>query len=460
VTSNNRNKNKINIEQKKGSSRNEPTNFMTIHRNVHWVLFLLVVVAVAAVIIGQIQKAYDVEVDLNFADASATTALRLSPTSVTTGVNQTFTLDVNLDPGGEAVTGVDTYITFNPAVVQVVDQNTTTSGVQVAIGTLFPLTSSNLTNNTSGQIQFSVMENPGVSVTASGRIATITFTTVASGSSNINFTHTLNATTDTNVTGSGVNAGTDRLTIVQNSTVTVDGNLPTVSVTAPLASASVTGTINLTANATDNIAVAGVQFKVDGANVGVEDTTSPYSVSWNSTGVSNGTHSITAVARDSSNNIATSAAISVTVTNTTQKSPTITLTPEGRTNKVLSGKVSVLSSTKAILQEPTFTTNSSGQATVNINILPQQVYLKVVVGGYLTRLMGPYDYSTLATTFTVPTLLSADLNSDNIINSLDFSTMNARWLTNDAVADINQDGLVNTIDFSWLSKNWFAVGEN
>ena len=35
--------------------------------------------------------------------------------------------------------------------------------------------------------------------------------------------------------------------------------------------------------ATDNVGVAGVQFKVDGVNQGAEDTVSPYTTTWNAT---------------------------------------------------------------------------------------------------------------------------------------------------------------------------------
>ncbi len=101
--------------------------------------------------------------------------------------------------------------------------------------------------------------------------------------------------------------------------VTVDSNLdttyPTITITAPANSSTVSGTITISANATDNVAVAGVQFKVDGNNIGSEDTTAPYSVSWNSAGVINGYHSIVAIARDTSNNTTPSVASSVTVSN-------------------------------------------------------------------------------------------------------------------------------------------------
>jgi len=89
---------------------------------------------------------------------------------------------------------------------------------------------------------------------------------------------------------------------------------PTVSIISPASGATVSGTITITATASDNVGVAGVQFKVDGSNLGSEITTSPYTTSWNSATVANGTHTISATARDAAGNTAT-ATISVTVSN-------------------------------------------------------------------------------------------------------------------------------------------------
>ena len=96
---------------------------------------------------------------------------------------------------------------------------------------------------------------------------------------------------------------------------TGDTTPPTVSITAPGSGTTVGGTVNVTANAADDDAVAGVQFKLDGAALGVEDTSAPYSVAWNTTTASNGGHTLTAEARDPSGNVATSASVPVTVTN-------------------------------------------------------------------------------------------------------------------------------------------------
>jgi chitodextrinase len=102
-----------------------------------------------------------------------------------------------------------------------------------------------------------------------------------------------------------------------NCTVTADTIKPTVSISSPVAGATVAGTINVAANANDDVGVTGVQFKLNGTNLGSEDTSSPYSVSWNTTTIANGAHTLTAVARDAAGNSTTSQAISVNVNNQT-----------------------------------------------------------------------------------------------------------------------------------------------
>src|SRR5204862_3210270 len=77
------------------------------------------------------------------------------------------------------------------------------------------------------------------------------------------------------------------------------------------------GVVRVTANTVDNLGVPGVQFKDDGPSLGTEDTTPPYSVSWTTTTATNGSHTLTAVARDAAGNLATSAGITVTVSNDT-----------------------------------------------------------------------------------------------------------------------------------------------
>jgi hypothetical protein len=113
-------------------------------------------------------------------------------------------------------------------------------------------------------------------------------------------------------------------------TITVDNSPPTVSIASPAAGATVSASITISANASDNIAVAGVQFLVDGAPLGTEDTSAPYEISWNTTTAAAGSHTLTATARDGAGNTTTSAGVPVTVSNTDTTPPAVTVTsPSG-----------------------------------------------------------------------------------------------------------------------------------
>src|SRR5213592_3543793 len=105
-----------------------------------------------------------------------------------------------------------------------------------------------------------------------------------------------------------------------------DTTPPTVSISAPLGGATVSNTVTVSAAAADNVGVVGVQFKLDGANLGAEDLVAPYSVSWNTTTVPNGAHTLKASARDAAGNATTSASISVIVANADATPPTVAIT--------------------------------------------------------------------------------------------------------------------------------------
>jgi len=103
--------------------------------------------------------------------------------------------------------------------------------------------------------------------------------------------------------------------IVTVNNVVADKTAPTVSVTAPSNNATVGGTVSVTASASDNVSVSKVEFYVNNA-LAATDTSSPFSYSWNTAMVTNGTYSIVAKAYDAAGNIGQSAAISAAVNNT------------------------------------------------------------------------------------------------------------------------------------------------
>lgn len=83
-----------------------------------------------------------------------------------------------------------------------------------------------------------------------------------------------------------------------------DTQAPTAVLTAPADLAvDLSGTLTLTATASDNVGVAGVEFQVDGATVGSEDTSAPYSASVDSNAYASGQHVIRARARDAAGNL-------------------------------------------------------------------------------------------------------------------------------------------------------------
>ena len=90
-----------------------------------------------------------------------------------------------------------------------------------------------------------------------------------------------------------------------------------VTITSPQSGDTVSGTIPVNASVSiiGLLTVQGVQFKLDGANLGAEDTSAPYSISWDTRTAANGSHTLTAVARDSLGMHYTSAPVTVTVSN-------------------------------------------------------------------------------------------------------------------------------------------------
>jgi hypothetical protein len=101
----------------------------------------------------------------------------------------------------------------------------------------------------------------------------------------------------------------------QNAVATPDRTPPSIALTAPASGATVSGTISVAATASDDTGVVGVQFKLNGLNLGLEDTVAPFALSWKTTSVPDGEHTLSAVARDASGNAAVAADVRITVSN-------------------------------------------------------------------------------------------------------------------------------------------------
>lgn len=84
----------------------------------------------------------------------------------------------------------------------------------------------------------------------------------------------------------------------------VDTQAPVAALTAPAAfAAGLTGTLTLSATATDNVGVTGVEIQLDGSQVGAAGTGSPHSVTVDSNAYASGQHVVRARARDAAGNL-------------------------------------------------------------------------------------------------------------------------------------------------------------
>ncbi len=100
-----------------------------------------------------------------------------------------------------------------------------------------------------------------------------------------------------------------------------DVTLPQVNITAPGAG-TVKGIVTVNVNATDNIGVTKVELFANNALVAT-DLTPAYSFSWDSTKIADGAANLVAKAYDAAGNIATSAAVTVTVANAVASTATV-----------------------------------------------------------------------------------------------------------------------------------------
>src|SRR5712672_1375723 len=106
-----------------------------------------------------------------------------------------------------------------------------------------------------------------------------------------------------------------------------------VTITSPGSGSPVSGTtpVNASVSIVGSLTVSSVQFRLDGANLGARDTSAPYSVSWNTTATSNGSHTLTAVATDLLGVQFTSSPVTVTVNNAPPPPPPDTTPPSAPT---------------------------------------------------------------------------------------------------------------------------------
>lgn len=170
---------------------------------------------------------------------------------------------------------------------------------------------------------------------------------------------------------------------------TVDTEPPTISLTNPRFGQTVSGTVNIQAQASDDEGVAQVQFEIDGSPLGSPDRSAPYALSWNTKSVADGVYSITATATDDAGNQRRSTAVSVQVKNAQPSTtpPPPQPTPPGTDQQAPVARIVTPGSNETFSEQMNVVVNASDDRGV--------AYVRVMVDGRtITRLyQAPYQTS-------------------------------------------------------------------
>ena len=283
---------------------------------------------------------------------SAISSLQCAPSSLTQ--NSTAVCTVVIAPaaptGGAAISIASNNATLSVPASLTVPQSSTSATFSAAAGAFTTPQSATVTatSGTSSMTANIVLAVPGVlstltcspavlipgssgscTVSLGSAVSVPTVVTLTSTNSSLHIpsavtvpvgvcSSTFTFTTDAKLVGWAIlvaTLGTTKKTV--SLTTSTDATPPSVSVTAPQNGATVAGSIMLTANATGNVAVTAVQFKLDGANLGATVTGAGpvYNLSWSTLATTNGGHTLSAVAVNAAAITGTSGNVSVTVNN-------------------------------------------------------------------------------------------------------------------------------------------------
>lgn len=164
--------------------------------------------------------------------AAETSTVRLTPATQAIGVGQSATVTLRAE-NVESLYGYQVELSFDPAVLQVVDADAAKTGVQVSLGTFLQpdFVQQNNANNTTGRITCVVSQlAPTSPVTGSGDLLTVTFQGLANGQSTIGFADLKLAKSD----------GTEIVATTQTAQITV--GTPTQPTATPTATQTATPT--------------------------------------------------------------------------------------------------------------------------------------------------------------------------------------------------------------------------
>lgn len=235
----------------------------------------------------------------------------INPSTQTLAANTTFTVTVRENSGTTPTNAIQAVFTYPANLLDFVSIDTTGS----------PFDIGNSLSSSGGSGKVTIGRGAGTNQTGDQLVGTVTFKTkTTSGTAALAFdtgTQLLSATNNTQLLSS--------LSATGGASVVVDATDPVVGLTAPTNGTTISGgnSVTISGTATDNTQVSSIGIYIDGT-LKTTVTGSPFSYSWNTTGVSLGNHTIQAKASDPFGRTGSSALVSVTLAD--QTAPTVSLT--------------------------------------------------------------------------------------------------------------------------------------
>jgi hypothetical protein len=399
--------------------------------------------------------------------------LALSPDLGVYRVGPTFPIDILVNTHGQNVVVVAAYLSYNPALFQIVSIDTT--------GSIFGTEAENIIDAVNGKIKITRgTPTPGVNV-VNGKVATLNIkglTDINPSSDNITFDFTAGSTNESNVIlNDGL--GTDIISGVYNGKYTLDGTPP--ANVSSFTAAALDSSIALSwVNPSSDFAGVTILRKTGSYPTNPTDGTLVYDnagANYSDSGLTNGTiYYYTAFSRDIVVNYSSGAQASAAPRDGISPAAINTLSAAPLTAKIIRLNWTAVGDDGAVGTALTYdirystaaitagnwssASQVSGAPTPKVSGSAETM----TVGG----LAGATTYyfaikavdeggnaSTISNVANAKTYKMADLNNDNYVNSVDFGILMSYWgNSTKPAADMNQDSAVNSVDFGIMMSQW------
>jgi len=205
--------------------------------------------------------------------AGSAVSLTLTPAAQTIKAGETLDMVIQVESGDQEVVGVDAYLDFDPAQLEVEDQNTDKDGVQISGGETLSTVIQNSADNTAGHINYSAGVL-GAEAYPKGTIlvATVRFKALVEAAS----TAVTFSTADTRTTMVSGPGGTDITGPLSSANYAIKGTAGTVSTAANNSLQTSTGSVKSSPAGS----AAAVEKKPTGASTAAPASDSTSAVPW------------------------------------------------------------------------------------------------------------------------------------------------------------------------------------